>query len=106
MSPSGQDERERTLQRTETRRLRNGETGILPANGEQKRDLARRRRDAEGEKYKDCLPWFIFAGIALFAGKGGFAADLGRFAETTLPFFSMGTDALPPEGRRGATPSK
>ena len=26
---------------------------------------------------------------------GGFAADLGRFGETTLPFFSMGADALP-----------
>jgi hypothetical protein len=26
-------------------------------------------------------------GFASFAGKGGFAADLGRFGETTLPFF-------------------
>jgi hypothetical protein len=34
--------------------------------------------------------------LASFAGKGGFAADLGRFGETTLPFFSMGADALPP----------
>jgi hypothetical protein len=29
----------------------------------QKRDLAQRRRDAEGEEYKDRLPWFLFAGI-------------------------------------------
>jgi hypothetical protein len=49
VSPSGQDERERTRQRTKARRVRNGKTGILPANGEQKRDLAQRRRGAEGE---------------------------------------------------------
>jgi hypothetical protein len=32
-------------------------------------------------------------GFASFAGQGGFAADLGRFGETTLAFFSMGVDA-------------
>jgi hypothetical protein len=47
-----------------------GNSGKRPANGEQKRDLARRRRDAEGEKYKDCLPWFIFAGIRFIRGQG------------------------------------
>ena len=44
-------------------------------------------------------------GFASFAGKGGFAADLGRFGETTLPFFSMGADALPREGADRASPS-
>jgi hypothetical protein len=27
--------------------------------------------------------------------RSGLTADLGRFGETTLPFFSMGADALP-----------
>ena len=30
---------------------------------------------------------FYSRGFAPFAGKGGFAAELGRFGETTLPFF-------------------
>jgi len=36
-------------------------------------------------------------GFASFAGKGGFAADLGRFGETTLPFFRTAlTEQRPP----------
>ena len=64
-----------------------GNSGKRPANGEQKRDLAQRRRGAEGENTKDCLPWFYSRGFAPFAGNalGGFAAEVGRFGETTLP---------------------
>jgi hypothetical protein len=45
------------------------------------------RSGAEGEEYKDCLPWFYSRGFAPFAGNalGGFAAEVGRFGETTLP---------------------
>jgi len=39
---------------------------------------------------------FYSRGFASFAGKGGFAADLGRFGETTLPFFSIGADRAAP----------
>jgi len=39
---------------------------------------------------------FYSRGLSSFAGKGGFAADLGRFGETTLPFFSMGADRAAP----------
>ena len=39
---------------------------------------------------------FYSRGLTSFAGKGGFAADLGRFGETTLPFFSMGADRAAP----------
>ena len=55
------------------------------------------RGDAEGGgNAKIICIGFYSRGFASFAGKGGFAADLGRFGETTLPFFSIGTDALPP----------
>ena len=64
------------------------------------------RGDAEGGgNAKIICIGFYSRGFASLAGKGGFAADLGRFGETPLPFFSMGADALPPEGPRGATPS-
>ena len=36
-------------------------------------------------------------GFASFAGQGGFAADLGRFGETTLPFYRLAlTEQRPP----------
>jgi hypothetical protein len=100
--------RERTRQRTKARRgkRKSGRPEILAANGDQKRDLAQRRRGAEGVNEKIICLGFYSRGFASFAGQGGFAADLGRFGETTLPFFSMDVDALPPEGPGGATPSK
>ena len=46
-----------------------------------------RRRSRDG---------FYSRGFASFAGKGGFAANLGRFGETTLPFFLLGADGAAP----------
>ncbi len=48
----------------------------------QKRDLAQRRRDAEGEKYKDRLPWFLFAWIRCIRGPVFFTAGMA-----VCPFF-------------------
>ena len=88
VSPTGPDERERTRQRPEKQRERK--------RGKRKTGNSAR----EGGRIQKLFPaWFLFGDM------GGFAADLGRFGETTLPFFSMGADALPPEGPRGAAPS-
>ena len=53
-------------------------------------EISRRGAGARRGKIQKlvCLG-FYSRGFASFAGKGGFAADLGRFGETTLPFFSI-----------------
>jgi hypothetical protein len=77
------------------------------AGAESRKEISRRGAGARREKIQKivCLG-FYSRGFASFAGKGGFAADLGRFGETTLPFYRWARTPYPPEGRRGATPSK
>jgi len=68
VSPTGPDERERTRQRPEKQRERK--------RGNRKAGNSAR----EGGRIQKLLPDYF-----LCVDKGGFAADLGRFGETTLP---------------------
>ena len=83
-------------------RVKEREGTETDGGAESRIEISRRGAGARREKIQKivCLG-FYSRGLASLAGQGGFAADLGRFGETTLPFFSMGADALPPEGARG-----
>jgi hypothetical protein len=60
-------------------------------------EISRRGAGARrGKIQKIVCHGFYSRGLTSFAGKGGFAADLGRFGEITLPFFSMGADRAAP----------
>ncbi len=60
-------------------------------------EISRRGAGARREKIQKIVGLgFYSRGLASFAGQGGFAADLGRFGETTLPFFSMGAAGAAP----------
>jgi hypothetical protein len=68
-------------------------------------EISRRGAEARREKIPKivCLG-FYSRGFASFAGQGGFAADLGRFGETTLPFYRWARTPYPLKGAEAQRP--
>ncbi len=89
--------KECTRSRENTKGKKMGKPEFCPRMGNRK-GISRRGAGARREKIQKivCLG-FYSRGFASFAGQGGFAADLGRFGETTLPFFRWAlTEQRPP----------